>query len=83
MAAEGVEGLGNAAQVVTDYSWMSAFLGDIPGSFGEVSTLAIFLGGAVLLLMGIASWRVVLGVFWHGDHQLAAECHWFRHQPDV
>jgi Na+-transporting NADH:ubiquinone oxidoreductase subunit B len=63
MAAEGVEGLGNAAQVVTDYSWMSAFLGDIPGSFGEVSTLAIFLGGAVLLLMGIASWRVVLGVF--------------------
>ena len=63
MAADGVEGLAAAGQVVTDFSWMSAFLGDIPGSFGEVSTLAIALGGAVLLVMGIASWRVVLGVF--------------------
>lgn len=63
MAADGVEGLAAAGQVVTDFSWMSAFLGDIPGSFGEVSTLAVALGGGVLLLMGIASWRVVLGVF--------------------
>ncbi len=63
MAADGVEGLAAAGQAVTDFSWMSAFLGDVPGSFGEVSTLAIFIGGAVLLAMGIASWRVVLGVF--------------------
>lgn len=63
MAADGVEGLAMAGQAVTDFSWMSAFIGDVPGSFGEVSTLAIMLGGAVLLVMGIASWRVVLGVF--------------------
>lgn len=42
-------------------SWWDAFLGNMPGSIGEVSTLAILLGGAVLLVMGIASWRIVAG----------------------
>jgi Na+-transporting NADH:ubiquinone oxidoreductase subunit B len=41
---------------------MDAFLGNMHGSIGETSTLAIFIGGAVLLFMGIASWRIVLGV---------------------
>jgi len=44
-------------------TWMDAFLGTIQGSMGETSTLAILIGGAVLLTMGIASWRIVLGVF--------------------
>jgi Na+-transporting NADH:ubiquinone oxidoreductase subunit B len=44
-------------------SWMNAFLGLLPGSFGETSTVAILLGGAVLLFTGVASWRIVLGVF--------------------
>ena len=43
-------------------TWMDAFLGNMHGSMGEVSTLAIFLGGAVLLWTGIASWRIVVGV---------------------
>ncbi len=43
-------------------SWMDAFLGNMQGSIGETSTLAILLGGAVLLVMGIASWRIVFGV---------------------
>ena len=43
-------------------TWMDAFLGIQQGSVGEVSTLMIFIGGAVLLAMGIASWRIVLGV---------------------
>ena len=42
-------------------SWTSAFLGTIQGSVGETSTVAIFIGGTVLLLMGIASWRIVTG----------------------
>ena len=41
--------------------WMDAFMGLIPGSVGETSTLAILIGGAVLLLMKIASWRIVAG----------------------
>src|SRR5690606_3383718 len=41
---------------------LDAFFGNMQGSIGETSTLALFLGGAVLLFMGIASWRIVLGV---------------------
>lgn len=43
-------------------SWMDAFIGTMHGSIGETSTLAIFIGGAVLLLTKIASWRIVAGV---------------------
>lgn len=43
-------------------TWLDAFFGNMHGSIGETSTLAILLGGAVLLFMGIASWRIVLGV---------------------
>lgn len=43
-------------------SWMDAFLGNLPGSIGEVSTLMILLGMAFILYMGVASWRIVAGV---------------------
>nr|WP_314539595.1 NADH:ubiquinone reductase (Na(+)-transporting) subunit B [uncultured Ottowia sp.] len=43
-------------------SWMDAFLGFMPGSVGETSTLAILLGGGALLVMRIAAWRIVAGV---------------------
>ncbi|MDD1783456.1 NADH:ubiquinone reductase (Na(+)-transporting) subunit B [Enterovibrio sp. ZSDZ35] len=42
-------------------SWMDAFIGNIPGSIGEVSTLAILIGGAMIVAMRIASWRIILG----------------------
>lgn len=40
----------------------NAFLGLIPGSFGETSTLAILIGAVILLATGIASWRIMLSV---------------------
>lgn len=43
-------------------TWNQAFIGYIPGSMGETSTLAILLGGAYLLYTKIASWRIVAGV---------------------
>jgi len=43
-------------------SWWHAFLGVMPGSIGETSTLAILVCGGTLLLMGISSWRIVAGV---------------------
>lgn len=43
-------------------TWMDAFIGNIQGSVGETSALAIMLGGIVLLVMGIASYRIVAGV---------------------
>ncbi|HIF9437719.1 TPA: NADH:ubiquinone reductase (Na(+)-transporting) subunit B [Photobacterium damselae] len=42
-------------------SWMDAFVGHIPGSIGEVSTLFILIGGAMIVAMGIASWRIIAG----------------------
>ncbi len=43
-------------------TWLDAFFGNMHGSIGETSTLAILLGGVVLLVTGIASWRIVFGV---------------------
>lgn len=43
-------------------SWMDAFLGNMPGAIGETSTLAILIGGGLLLLMRIAAWQIVAGV---------------------
>ena len=53
---------GIAAVTAGGLSWWDAFLGTIPGSVGETGTLAILIGGAVLLLSRIASWRIVSGV---------------------
>lgn len=43
-------------------STWDAFLGLIPGSFGETSTLCILIGAAILLITGMASWRIMLSV---------------------
>ena len=53
-----------------------AFLGFIPGSVGEVSTLCILIGGAILLYTGIASWKVMLSVF-VGGFVMGSVCHAF------
>ncbi|NOX43630.1 MAG: NADH:ubiquinone reductase (Na(+)-transporting) subunit B [Gammaproteobacteria bacterium] len=43
-------------------TWENAFLGIIPGSMGETSTLACLLGAAILIYTRIASWRIMAGV---------------------
>lgn len=42
------------------YPWQ-AFLGVIPGSIGETSTLLVFLGGLFLLFNRLISWRIIVG----------------------
>lgn len=44
-------------------SFSNMFMGYIPGSVGETSTLMILIGAAILLITGIASWRVMVSVF--------------------
>ncbi len=39
-----------------------AFVGLIPGSFGETSTLCIIIGAIILLAAGIASWKIIVSV---------------------
>ncbi len=59
-ATEKSSGFVNAAGVPYDDTFMSAFMGLIPGSIGETSTLAILIGAAILLFTGIASWKIML-----------------------
>ncbi|HGO5814710.1 TPA: NADH:ubiquinone reductase (Na(+)-transporting) subunit B [Mannheimia haemolytica] len=43
-------------------TWMDAFLGNIPGSIGETSTLMLIIGAAIIVFARIASWRIIAGV---------------------
>ncbi len=61
----GATPLGDAAAGFGDKipgMWES-FIGTIPGSIGESSTLACLIGAAILLYTGIGSWRIMLSVF--------------------
>ncbi len=55
-ASEGYQTL--AAQGMT---WWNSFIGVLPGSMGETSTLAALIGLAFLLATKIANWRMVVG----------------------
>ncbi len=67
---DGVSGATWLAKVAADgpaaleghLSWWEAFLGFIPGSMGETSTLLCLVGAALLILTGIGSWRIMSGV---------------------
>ncbi|MFN8257792.1 MAG: NADH:ubiquinone reductase (Na(+)-transporting) subunit B [Bacteroidales bacterium] len=52
-----VDGLG---QAITPWQM---FLGNIPGSIGETSTLAILIGAFILIVTGIGSLRIMASVF--------------------
>ena len=54
----GMEAIANAG-----YTWWEAFIGLIPGSLGETSTLACLIGAAFLIYTRVASWRIIFGVF--------------------
>jgi len=43
-------------------TWWDSFIGLIPGSMGETSTLAILIGAAILIITKIGSWRTMLSV---------------------
>ncbi len=59
-AGPNIEFTGINGQLIDTWN---AFIGLIPGSFGETSTLCILIGAAILLLTGIASWRIIASVF--------------------
>ena len=60
-ATGGVAGLTNSI-TGAPLTWMDAFIGNMPGSVGEVSTLALIIGGLVIVFARIASWRIIAGV---------------------
>jgi Na+-transporting NADH:ubiquinone oxidoreductase subunit B len=53
---------GNASDALTSvYSHADLFFGNIPGSAGEMSKLAVLLGAFWLVFTGVGSWRTMLG----------------------
>jgi Na+-transporting NADH:ubiquinone oxidoreductase subunit B len=64
-----------AMEAYLGVTWWQAFLGTIPGSMGETSVLACLLGAAFLILTGVGSWRIMLGMF-IGGIGLAALLHY-------
>ncbi len=64
-AISGATPLGNA--LVGNFNDMPSvfelFIGTIPGSIGETSVLMILIGAVILLVTGIANWRIMFSVF--------------------
>ncbi len=62
-AVDGFSGATPMAQAAAgnpDVNVADAFLGFIPGSIGETSTLAILIGAVILIVTGVGSWRIML-----------------------
>ncbi len=57
---DGLSGLGSMQHVSYDFN--NIVLGLIPGSIGETSLIAIGIGAIILLVSGIASWRIMLSM---------------------
>lgn len=50
------------AILAQNITWFDAFFGFIQGTVGGTSALAILIGGSIIMLAGIASWRIIAGV---------------------
>lgn len=55
--AQIVDGVGNSL------SFWDMFIGTIPGSIGETSTLAILIGALMLIVAGVGSWKIIVSTF--------------------
>lgn len=73
---EGVNALANLAShnsVLMDnmFSFQNLFMGFIPGSIGETSTLMVLIGAAILIFTGVGSWKIIFSGF-AGAYLMAA-----------
>jgi Na+-transporting NADH:ubiquinone oxidoreductase subunit B len=59
----GEAAVGNIGNIPTPWDM---FLGTIPGSIGETSTIAILIGAVILIFTGIGSWKIITSVFTGG-----------------
>ena len=56
----GAEALANVS--IFNYDLTNLIMGTIPGSIGETSVIAVGIGAVILLVTGIASWRIMASV---------------------
>ncbi len=57
-------GTGSVVSALGDFfSLNNMFMGFIPGSIGETSTLMALLGALILVFTGVGSWKIIVSVF--------------------
>ena len=64
----GATPLGQAANGIVEFTTtvgekltpLQAFIGNMPGSVGETSTIAILIGAVILIWTGVASWKIMV-----------------------
>lgn len=52
-----------AGEVTKLPSFMHMFIGTIPGTIGETSTIAILIGALILIISGVGSWKIIVSAF--------------------
>ncbi len=45
------------------FNFSNLFFGFMPGCIGETSTLMCLIGAAILIITGVGSWKIIVGVF--------------------
>lgn len=61
VSGETILGMLAAGNSPEQYSVMEMFIGSIPGSIAETSTLMVLIGAAILIYAGVGSWRIMVG----------------------
>ena len=59
LGAAAADGMAAVTDTVT---WTQAFLGTIPGSMGETSTIACLIGAAILIATRVGSWQIIVSM---------------------
>ncbi len=54
---------GGMSEVLKNVTWLQSFMGTVQGSLGETSTAACLIGAVMLLVCGLAAWRVMASMF--------------------
>ena len=61
VSGETILGMLAAGNSPEQYSVMQMFIGSIPGSIAETSTLMVLIGAAILIYTGVGRWRIMVG----------------------
>ena len=61
VSGETILGMLAAGNSPEQYSVIEMFIGSIPGSIAETSTLMVLIGAAILIYTGVGSWRIMVG----------------------
>ncbi len=61
ISGETILGMLAAGSNPSQYSVFDMFIGSIPGSIAETSTLMVLIGAFILIYTGVGSWRIMLG----------------------